>query len=82
MSVNLLRIELLTYILYFQVKGPVRVILLHCDSLFAKDRFIGRRRNTTDDKELFDKRFKEYDEKLLAIHDHYRGIVTNVSVNR
>ncbi|KAL2289222.1 hypothetical protein FJTKL_02244 [Diaporthe vaccinii] len=64
-----------------EVKAPVHVILLHCDSLFAKDRFIGRRRNTTDDEELFDKRFKEYDEKLLAIHDHYRGIVTNVTTN-
>ncbi|KAG6355317.1 hypothetical protein INS49_003278 [Diaporthe citri] len=61
-----------------EVKAPSRVILLHCYVDFAKERFVRRRRNSTDDDELFDKRWNEYDEKLLAIHGHYRGIVTNV----
>lgn len=67
--------------MYLQVKAPLHVILLHCNSHFAKDRFVKRRRNCTDDKELFDKRYEEYDEKLPAIFDHYRDIVTHVSVN-
>lgn len=64
----------------FQVKGPIYVIVLHCSPDIARERFIKRRRSSTDDHELFDKRLKEYEESLPAILDQYRDITINVSV--
>lgn len=57
------------------------VIVVYCEFNFARARFITRRRTSTDDIELFDKRKKEYSEKTPAILEHYRDIIINVSEN-
>lgn len=71
----------LTSAVHFQIKAPFRIIVLQCSTPFARERFVKRRRNSTDENGFFDKRLKEYDEKLPAILDHYRDKITNVSKN-
>lgn len=66
--------------MYSQVKAPICVIVLHCSLHFARERFLSRRRSSTDDHGLFDKRLREYEEKLPATLDQYRDIIINVSV--
>lgn len=71
---------MLTSAVYLQIKAPFRVIVLQCSAPFARERFVQRQRASTDDNGFFDKRLKEYDEKLPAILDHYQGRITNVSI--
>lgn len=72
---------MLKYVVYFQIKAPSRVIVLHCSAPLARERFVERRRTSTDDNGFFDKRLKEYDEKLPVILNRYRDIIINVSMN-
>lgn len=71
----------LTSTVYFQIKAPFRIIVLQCSTPFARERFVKRQRTSTDDNGFFDKRLKEYDDKLPAILDHYRDKITKVSIN-
>lgn len=55
--------------------------MLHCNLLTAEERFVKRQHSITDDKEAFEKRLKQYNDKIEPIFDHYREVIINVSAN-
>jgi deoxyadenosine/deoxycytidine kinase len=53
----------------------MKVILLNCSSKIAKERFLRRAREASDDEHRFNKRYYEYIENLRMIHEHYKSLM-------
>ncbi|KAI0205650.1 P-loop containing nucleoside triphosphate hydrolase protein [Astrocystis sublimbata] len=63
-----------------EIAKPIKVITLDCKRAIAENRFIGRRREDTDDKNRFEWRYEEYVQNMKAIREHYDGILETVQV--
>ncbi|KAL1866722.1 hypothetical protein Daus18300_006666 [Diaporthe australafricana] len=61
-----------------KIKKPDHVIVLLCKPLTAKKRFLERKRSTTDDEMLFEKRLDEYQHNERAICEHYKNKMIGV----
>ncbi|KAK7965922.1 uncharacterized protein PG986_000199 [Apiospora aurea] len=61
---------------------PVKVIILECARSVAETRFLSRRREASDDKKRFDKRYDEYMENMKAIRVYYEDIIETTYTDR
>lgn len=57
------------------------VLFFDCSEDIAKDRFLNRKREDTDTVEVFDKRYKEFEENNSALLNRYQSILKVVNTS-